>query len=68
MNYPLPLRFRDWVAALLLGAGVGLPLLGIGSRIGMRFIALESGQTPGFSIGGSLTVVFLAWWPEQSLA
>ena len=47
------------VAVLLLGALVGTIVLGVGGRIGMRIFAVLDGVNPGFSLGGSLTVVFL---------
>ncbi|HSA57484.1 MAG TPA: hypothetical protein VLE53_17360 [Gemmatimonadaceae bacterium] len=49
--------------ALLLGAAVGLIILGIGGRIAMRVFALVEGLPPGLSLGGSMTVIFLgaAW-------
>jgi hypothetical protein len=49
----------DWVAGLLLGASLGTVVLGIGGRIAMRGIAQIAGSPGGFSLGGSLTVVFL---------
>ena len=59
MNLPHRPRRRDWLAGLAAGAGLGLVILGIGSRAGMRFIALESGQTPSFTIEGSIAVSLL---------
>jgi hypothetical protein len=41
------------------GALVGTVVLGVGGRFAMRAIAVETGQRPGFSLGGSGTVVFL---------
>ncbi len=38
---------------------LGFVLLGVGSRAGMRVIAVASGQPPGFTIEGSITVVML---------
>ena len=43
----------------LIGALVGLPILGAGGRILMRFIALWQGTAPGFSVGGTVTVLFM---------
>ena len=43
----------------LIGALVGLPVLGVGGRILMRLIALWQGTAPGFSLGGTMTVVFM---------
>jgi hypothetical protein len=57
------LRWRTvagpWLFGFLLGAGVGLIVLGVGGRIAMRAIALANGTPPGFSIGGTTTVIFL---------
>jgi hypothetical protein len=50
---------EPWLFGLLLGAGVGLVVLGVGGRIAMRAIALANNAPPGFSIGGTATVVFL---------
>lgn len=43
----------------MVGAGVGLLVLGIGGRMAMRGIAFLSGAPPSFSFGGSLRVVLL---------
>ena len=50
---------QDWLVAVLLGVASGALILGIGGRIAMRGIVLIAGGTPGFSWGGSLTVVLL---------
>jgi len=50
---------RDWIRCSLIGIGIGAVVLGIGSRVAMRGIAVLSGAPPGFSFGGSLTVVLL---------
>ncbi|HEX9705670.1 MAG TPA: hypothetical protein VGA20_10515 [Gemmatimonadales bacterium] len=50
---------RDWLACSLLGVGIGTVALGIGGRVAMRGIAMLSGTTPGFSWGGTMTVIFL---------
>jgi hypothetical protein len=50
---------EPWTLGLLLGAGVGLVVLGIGGRIAMRAIALANDAPPAFSLGGTVTVVFL---------
>jgi hypothetical protein len=44
---------------LIAGISIGTIVLGVGSRIAMRGIVLLSGGTPGFSIGGSATVILL---------
>lgn len=50
---------QDWLVAALLGVVSGALILGIGGRIAMRGIVLMSGGTPGFSLGGTMTVVLL---------
>lgn len=59
----LDLRARlfaaPWLFGLLLGAGVGLLVLGVGGRVAMRAIAIANGTPPAFSIGGTATVVWL---------
>ena len=50
---------EPWLVGLLLGAGVGLVILGVGGRVAMRAIALATNTRPGFSFGGTGTVVFL---------
>ena len=47
---------RDWLAALAAGSTLGILLLGVGARAGMRMIALRSGQQPAFTIEGSIAV------------
>lgn len=42
-----------------MGIGIGAVVLGIGGRIAMRGIGVLSGAPPGFSLGGSLTVVLM---------
>lgn len=43
---------------ILAGTIAGL-VTGIGARIAMRIVALNSNQTPGFSIGGTLNILFI---------
>ena len=43
----------------LIGALVGLPILGVGGRVLMRVIAHWEGRVPAFSVGGTITVLFL---------
>jgi len=50
---------RDWMAAIIAGAVLGLVFLGVGARIGMRMAATEAGQAGAFTIEGSLAVVLL---------
>ena len=50
---------RDWIVAILTGAGLGLVFLGIGSRIGMRVVAVQAGQPGTFTLEGSIAVTLL---------
>lgn len=54
-----PFDKRDGLTVALLGVAIGTIVLGVGGRISMRALAHVQGQTPGFSLGGSATVVFL---------
>lgn len=49
---------RDIARSAIVGALVGLPILGICGRGIMRIIAHWEGRVPMFTLGGSLTVVF----------
>jgi hypothetical protein len=46
-------------AALGAGTVLGTLILGVGGRLAMRVIAVLDGTPVGFSVGGSMTVVFL---------
>ena len=48
-----------WVFAPAVGIALGFVILGIGGRIAMRVIAQETNVAPGFSLGGTMTVVFM---------
>ena len=48
-----------WVFDPLVGLALGLPILGVGGRIAMRIIAHATNVAPGFSLGGTMTVVSL---------
>ena len=50
---------KDWLFATALGLAIGTIVLGIGGRLAMRGIALVQGRAPGFTIGGTTTVVFV---------
>jgi hypothetical protein len=50
---------RDWLAGLVAGASLGLVLLGVGARIGMRLFAVASRQAPTFTIEGSIAISLL---------
>jgi hypothetical protein len=52
-------RRSDWLAGLGAGAVLGFVILGVGARAGMRFFAVSSGQTPSFTIEGSVAVGLL---------
>lgn len=59
MNSTVQLPKRSLVTALALGAVVGTIFLGIGGRVAMRIFALLDGTEPGFSLGGSMSVVIM---------
>lgn len=50
-------RWRSWIRAVLIGALVGLPVLGGGGRAAMRLIAVLTGVPSAFSPEGTLTVL-----------
>lgn len=49
----------ELVRDLVRGGVFGAIILGIGGRLLMRVIAHMEGRVPGFTVGGSLTVVFM---------
>jgi len=49
----------DWRTGVVVGASLGAIVLGVGGRLGMRAIALAQGQSPSFTIDGSIAVVLL---------
>lgn len=49
---------NPWVFGPVVGALVGLPILGIGSRIAMRLVAVGTDRPSAFTVEGSLTVIF----------
>ncbi len=59
MKYSAPATRYDFLAAAIIGAVLGTVILGIGGRIAMRIIGTLQGLPPGFSWGGTMTVVFL---------
>ena len=50
---------RDWSVGVIAGAALGAVFLGIGSRVGMRAIALAQGGAGAFTVEGTITVVAL---------
>jgi hypothetical protein len=50
---------RAGLATLFWGMLLGTIVLGIGGRISMRLVAEATSGSSGFTLGGSLTVVFL---------
>lgn len=68
MNTSHRLGRRDWLTGLGAGAILGFLFLGIGSRAGMRLVALASGQAPAFSIEGSIAVALLGALTGAALA
>lgn len=51
--------FAPWFRGAILGAVLGTAFLGVGGRVAMRGIAMAQRTPTGFSLGGSMTVVFL---------
>ena len=45
------------LTALLVGTATGALFLGVGGRVVMRAIALAAGRPPGFSFGGTFSVI-----------
>ena len=50
---------RAWLSLIVVGAVIGTLMLGIGGRIAMRIIAVSTGAPPGWSVGGTGTVLLL---------
>src|SRR5688572_16532928 len=50
---------RSAVRTLLAGTLLGLVVLGVGGRLAMAAIQVDTGASPSFSVGGTTTVVFL---------
>jgi hypothetical protein len=44
---------------VVIGALLGLVILGIGGRAAMAYVAVQSGGSPSFTLGGTLTVIAL---------
>lgn len=59
MNTQIELPRRSLPMALVLGAATGAVFLGVGGRVAMRIFALLTERAPGWSFGGSMTVVFM---------
>ena len=53
------MNVRQWLQGPLLGAAIGLPILGGGGRVAMRGIAVFTGAPGGFTAEGTLTVLLL---------
>jgi hypothetical protein len=59
MQVPIQLPRRSLPTALVLGAAIGAVFLGGGGRVAMRVFALMTERTPGWSFGGTVTVIFM---------
>jgi hypothetical protein len=57
-TFDLHAAWRLILSAALIGAILGLPILGVGGRIIMRIIAHWEGRVPVLTFGGTLTIVF----------
>jgi hypothetical protein len=53
------LHLRAGLKTVLWGMLVGVVILGVGGRVAMRGIALATVGAGGFSVGGTMTVLFL---------
>jgi hypothetical protein len=58
MSVHLPWK-PSLLAAFTTGTILGTLILGVGGRLAMRLIAVLDGTAVGFSVGGSMTVVFM---------
>lgn len=52
--------FGSVARSALIGAALGLPILGVGGRVLMRVIAHWEGRVPVLTAGGTFTVLFAA--------
>jgi hypothetical protein len=59
VRHVIELPRRSLPATLALGAVVGAVFMGVGGRIAMRIFALLEGRVAGWTLEGSLTVVFM---------
>ena len=57
-RFDLHAAWRLILQSALIGALLGLPILGVGGRSIMRVIAHWEGRVPVLTLGGTLTVVF----------
>ena len=53
------MNVRQWLQGPLLGAAIGLPILGGGGRLAMRGIAVFTGAPGAFTAEGTLSVLLL---------
>ena len=53
------MKLRPSLSTLLWGMGLGALILGVGGRISMRLISEASTGTGGFTLGGTMTVIFM---------
>ena len=56
---PVNTVVRSVLRSALAGAAIGMVVLGIGGRVIMRVIAHWEGRVPGFTLGGTFTVVMM---------
>jgi|SRR5437667_7390515 len=57
-NPPVGTHLKRFATALLLGAATGAVFLGVGGRLAMHAFALATARSAGFTLRGSLNVVF----------
>jgi hypothetical protein len=53
------MKLRPSLSTLLWGMGLGALILGVGGRISMRLISEATTGTGGFTLGGTMTVIFM---------
>lgn len=58
-GFGAPLRHHPWIFALIAGGATGLIFLGVGGRVAMRLVAVRAGQPSGWTLGGTMTVLFM---------
>ena len=52
-------HYHPWIFALGAGVATGLLILGVGGRVAMRLFGLHNGQPAGWTVGGTMTVIFM---------
>lgn len=58
-RFGVPFRYHPWAFAVVAGALSGLVILGVGGRVAMRLIGVQNGQPGAWTVGGTMTVIFM---------